>query len=97
VSDLTLTATMRVKPGEEERFLAAARQVLEPTRAEDGCVDYRLHQSADSPGSFIFYENWRSRDDLDRHMEAPHIRAFVAAIEPILEAPMELRAWNEIV
>jgi quinol monooxygenase YgiN len=96
VGDLTLTATMRVKPGEEGRFLAAARQVLEPTRAEAGCVDYRLHQSADDPAAFVFYENWRSRDDLDLHLETPHIRAFVAAIEPILEAPMELRTWHEI-
>jgi quinol monooxygenase YgiN len=96
MSALTLTALIRVKPGEEERFLEAARKVIEPTRAEAGCIDYRLHRGADSPATFIFYENWQSRGDLESHLETPHIQGFVASIEPILEAPIELTPWQEI-
>jgi quinol monooxygenase YgiN len=96
MSKLTLTANFLVQPGEEKRFLEAARKVLEPTRAESGCIDYRLHRSQDTPGAFVFYENWESRADLDRHLETPHIKGFVAEIEPILVAPIELSSWDEI-
>jgi quinol monooxygenase YgiN len=96
MSVLSVTAVIRVKPGEEEPFLEAGRRVLEPTRREEGCVDYRLHRSTESPGMFVFYENWRSRDDLDRHLETPHIQGFITAIDPMLEAPIELSYWEEI-
>jgi quinol monooxygenase YgiN len=97
MSALTVTAVITVRPGEEERFLDAARQVIGPTRAEEGCVDYRLHRHDERPGTFVFYEIWRSSGDLDQHMETPHIKAFIAAIGPLLDGEIDLQRWREVV
>jgi quinol monooxygenase YgiN len=45
-----------------------------PTRAEAGCVNYDYHVDVEDPNVFVFYESWRSRDDLDAHLKAPHLR-----------------------
>jgi quinol monooxygenase YgiN len=93
---LTLTAVIRVREGCEERFLAAAFAVIPPTRAEAGCVEYRLHRNDERPGTFSFYEIWRTDEDLDHHMKTPHIAAFIAAIEPILDSEIALERWRAV-
>jgi len=36
-------------------------------------VDYDLHQSVDEKTLFMFYKNWHSKDDLDKHFNSPTI------------------------
>jgi quinol monooxygenase YgiN len=40
-----------------------------PTRAEPACINYDFHVEANDPNVFMFYENWRSKDDLDAHLQ----------------------------
>lgn len=93
---VTVTAFFRVRAGDESRFLEAAEEVARTTRAEDGCVEYRLHRHRERPGSFALYENWRSQSDLDGHLASPHIRVFLGAVEPILDEEIAVDLWNEI-
>lgn len=97
MSALTLMAFIQVRPGNEDAFLAAAREVVPATRAEEGCVEYRLHRHDDRPGAFSFYEIWRTDGDLDLHMKTPHIERFIAAIEPLLEGEIVLERWREVI
>lgn len=32
---------------------------------------------------FIFYENWRSQQDLDEHLEQPYLKEFVEKAEDL--------------
>lgn len=93
---LTLTATIHVREGSEEQFLAAASAVIPPTRTEPGCIEYQLHRHDQHPGTFSFYEIWRTDEDLDHHMETPHIAVFIAAIEPILASEITLERWRAV-
>ncbi len=34
--------------------------------------------SNEDPGTFIFYENWRTKAEWDQHMKSPHLTAFAA-------------------
>ncbi|GAA2120712.1 hypothetical protein GCM10009727_05630 [Actinomadura napierensis] len=59
---------------------------MEPTRKEDGNLEYHLHEQPD--GRFFLYEVWRSQEDLDRHNEYPPLREFLDNIlEYLEEAP----------
>lgn len=77
---LTVIARIKVKPGAEQRFIDAAGPLIEATRAEAGCALYELSQSNETPGHFVFYEKWADQAALDRHMEMPHIKAFIDAL-----------------
>lgn len=63
---------------------------MKPTREEEGCVEYHLHVSDDDPNQFIFYENWRSRPDLDVHLKTPLLAAFGSRTD-LLEKPVDMR------
>lgn len=80
MSEIRVVATIPVKPGSEDVIRAALNTLVTATREEDGCVSYDLFESAAAPGTFVTIESWRSQEDLDAHLQAPHVgEAFAAA------------------
>ena len=74
---LTVIARLKAKSGREGDLADLCRGLVEPTRAEKGCITYDLHRSHDDPGLFMFTESWESRPLWEDHMKSPHLAAFV--------------------
>src|ERR1700730_5437578 len=72
---LSVVAQLKARPGKEDELRRVLLTLIEPTRAEEGCVHYDLHVHATDPSRFVFYENWTSREHLDRHLSSPHLTA----------------------
>jgi quinol monooxygenase YgiN len=94
---LTVVAEMVAKPGKGDELKRHLLALVEPTRKEAGCVQYDLHQSTSQPERFVFYENWRSRDSLDRHLQTPHMVAFGGVAEQLLSEPARILTYTRIV
>jgi len=91
---LTIIAHARAKPGKEAQAREILQALVVPTRLEEGCIDYDLHQSAEDPSSFVFYENWTSPEALEAHAKSPHITHFRSiCAESLLEPPV-LSKWK---
>ena len=93
---LTVVAEMSAKPGREAELRQELLKLVEPTRAEEGCIQYDLHEGSSEPGRFVFYENWRSREDLDRHLKTPHLTAFGGRAEELLAEPARILTYYRI-
>ncbi len=83
---VTVVAILRCKTGNAELVRAELLRLLEPTRTEDGCLNYDLFENPQDPDLFIFHENWESDQDLDRHLESAHILSCLGVIQPLLES-----------
>ena len=83
---LTILAQITAVPGKEDLIRSELEKLVEPTRAEAGCLQYDLHQDNENPGFFVFYENWESRELWQAHMNAPHLAAHRAATEGAVAA-----------
>ena len=77
----------------EELYQILAAQVA-PTRAEPGCINYDFHVDAEDPNVFVFYENWRSKADLDAHLEMPHLRPLFGRLDELLARPVEIKFYT---
>ncbi len=86
MAHLTVVATLKARPGEEEALLAMLRALIAPTRAEPGCIAYELHRSDEEPGTFLFDEVWESRPLWEAHMQSPHLAAFGEANGTVVES-----------
>ena len=53
-----------IKPESREAFLAAARDVIAQTRREPGSLGYSCYEDIAERNVFIFYEEWRAKEDL---------------------------------
>lgn len=93
---VTVVARIKAKPGMEERVKQELLSLVNPTRSEAGCINYDLHQSTDDRSIFLFYENWTSKEDLDKHIEMPYLKAFLEKAEGILAEPAEITLWEMI-
>lgn len=82
-----LVVRFTVHAGAEARFddlMAATARMIRETEPET--LIYAIHQVDDAPRVRVFYELYRNREAFDVHNEQPHIRAFLNAREPMLEA-----------
>jgi quinol monooxygenase YgiN len=68
----------------EQQFLSAAKNVIEESRKEVGCLVYSLHESEQDPQQFVFYELFKSDTDLQAHRKSKHVVDFLKTINPIL-------------
>jgi quinol monooxygenase YgiN len=93
---VTVVARVRAKMGKEDIVLQELLRMVEETRKEQGCINYDLHISADSPGSFLFYENWQSLAHLDRHAQSAHIQNFRARSTELLEEPTQVMLFEKV-
>ena len=85
MSLLTIVAKLVAKKESVESVKSELLKLIAPTRNEDGCIDYRLHQDNVDPAIFVFYENWESAACLEKHMKSDHYKAYVRAVDGLLE------------
>ncbi len=93
---VTVLARIKAKPGMETQLRDELLSLVGPTHCEEGCINYDLHQSDEDPSHFIFYENWKSREDLDQHLEKPYIQKFLGKADEILAEPVEITLFTRI-
>lgn len=94
MSEITVVARARIRPGHEEEAERALRANAEASRCEGGCVSYSVLRGDD--GVFMTVERWRTRADADQHMTTPHVQALLGTIGPWLAEPPEITVMREV-
>lgn len=89
-----VVARLVAKEGQEEALGAELVGLLEPTRAEPGCVRYELWRNAADPREFTFVEEWASGEALEGHFETPHVRGALARFPDLLDGELDLRQYD---
>ena len=94
---VTVVVRLKAKAGKEAQVRQELFNLLAPTRAERGCINFDMHQAPSDPSLFLFHENWTSEEDLKRHFETPHITRWVKLAETLLAEPLDLTRWRKVI
>jgi len=86
VAQLTIVANIIAKPEHIDLVKVQLIKLIETTRAEQGCINYDLHQNNDNPAHFMFYENWQTRQLWQAHMNNQHLQDYVEAVDGAIES-----------
>jgi quinol monooxygenase YgiN len=65
--------------------------VAQASRAEEGCLSYRLYEDTETENEFVFVEEWESEEALQRHFRTPHIAQFMRAIPAAVAAAPDVK------
>lgn len=68
--------------------------IVEPTRAEDGCIAYELFQNNSDPTAFTFVEEWTDDAALDAHLESRHLLEAGIKLGDLLAAEPDIRRYT---
>ena len=83
---LTIVAKILAKPEKNELVKNELLKLIPATLAEEGCINYDLHQDNENENLFLFYENWESRELWQKHMNNTHLEAYSKATEGAVDS-----------
>ena len=81
MAKLTIVANIKAHEDKIELVKAELLKLINITRAEEGCINYDLHQDNENPAHFMFFENWETRELWQTHMGNQHLQDYMAATE----------------
>jgi quinol monooxygenase YgiN len=93
---ITVLASIQAKPEKQDEVKRELLKIVEQTHAEEGCIQFDLHQSINDPYEFRLSEMWISQEALDEHLKKPYIKNFLDKSEELLVKPPDISLWKMI-
>jgi quinol monooxygenase YgiN len=93
---VSLIAFQYAKPEKRDELKNELMGLLDATRKEPGCIAYELHNLADDPSVFVFYEAWESQQALDDHFNAASFQEFWGRRMDYLTRDVEIKFLSSL-
>ena len=91
---IVLAGRYKIKPEKREHFFELANPGLEQTRQEPGNISYSFYEESGVPNSFIYFEEWQSREALKEHLEKPYIQPLLAEFADLVDGEADVRVYD---
>ena len=78
---IVLVARLKVKENAVEDAKKAALAIVADSRAEEGNINYDIHQAIDDPTVFVWHETWADKAAIDEHFETTFFKDFFAKVQ----------------
>lgn len=85
MSKLTIIANIKAKSDKIDLVKTELEKLIDVTSAEEGCINYDLHQDNQNPAHFLFFENWKSRELWQAHMKGQPLKDYTTATDGAIE------------
>jgi quinol monooxygenase YgiN len=92
---LNIVARIMPRPEHRDHALAAIRAIVEQTRAEPGCIEFRVNQCQAS-GDVILYEEWRDEEAFTFHHSQSYTRSVMEAYAQWLRQEPEITRLDPV-
>ena len=92
----TVIVILEAKQGKEKELESALQAVVQPSRSEQTCLEYRLHKNKDNASQFILYEIWESLEKHQEQFTKPYIKSFADKLEDLIAVPYQAFSAEQI-
>ena len=93
---LHVVARAIARAGEESRVREQFEALVEPTRAEPGCLRYELFVHEENPAEFLFVQEYEDEAAFEAHLASKHITAMLEVVLPLLAKPPDIRQYRRL-
>ncbi len=76
---IVITGRAQIATDKRDAFRTVAERQVTLSREEAGCLNYGYYEDAMSPGTFLFYEEWKDQAAVDFHFAQSYCLEFMAA------------------
>jgi quinol monooxygenase YgiN len=91
---LIIEGWLHFAPGEIDKFLIAAQQMVVETRKEQGCLHYAFARDMNDPDILRISERWTDDAALQAHSTSPHMAAFGAGLAQVERLGADVRLYS---
>ncbi len=87
---IVLVARLKVKDDAVEEAKKATLEIVAASRAEEGNLNYDIHQAIDDPTVFVWHETWKNKAAIDEHFETEFFKEFFAKVSEFAAEPPQI-------
>jgi quinol monooxygenase YgiN len=88
---IVVVGRVRTDSDKRAELVRLGQAIAAASRAEAGCLSYRLYEDTETENDFVFVEEWEDSAALQRHFATPHIGEFMRAIPAAMVAPPDVK------
>jgi quinol monooxygenase YgiN len=70
-----------VQPKKKSDAIRAIRMITGPTTTQPDCMSCQLYSDVEDRDSIVLFEQWKSREGLERHIRSDEFRKILAVME----------------
>lgn len=90
-----IVAEMKLKEGCKAKVLEMAKELIEKSQAEAGCIDYILFQDRTDENTVTFIEAWQDDAAIEIHNNSDHYTTIVPKLGECVEASI-VKLYDEL-
>lgn len=79
-----------------EKVLELAKELIETTVKEDGCIKYEMYQDEKNPCVLIMIEEWETIETLNNHMSSEHFKKIVPQMNECMNQKAEVNICKKV-
>jgi quinol monooxygenase YgiN len=83
---ISIIAKNIVKEGKAEEFKAVAKELIEKSREEAGCIAYDLNVDINNENILTFIEEWKDKEAIELHNNSIHFKTIVPKLGELRES-----------
>ena len=84
------------RPNADRKLLAELMLILEPMRAEAGCIGIHLHESLRDPLAFVIHSTWVDGGAFEARVALPQMVRFLGVVGDLVVHPVRAVRTNEV-
>ncbi len=88
---IVVVGRVRTDADKREQLIKLGQAVALASRAEPGCISYRLYEDTEAENDFVFVEEWETDQALRQHFTTSHIAAFMKEIPATIVASPDVQ------
>ena len=92
---IKVVAKSTVKEECINEYIRIAKDLVEATQKEEGCIFYSLHQDVNDPTVLTCIETWTNQEALDRHLQSDHIKTIVPKLRE-MRLTSEMNVYRDL-
>jgi quinol monooxygenase YgiN len=86
----SVIAEVRAKPGKADELRAATLPLIALVRSDPNNLVYFLQENRETPGHFVFYEIFASREHFEAHNDMPYVKEWFAKLPSLAEGGVKV-------
>lgn len=91
---IKIVAKAVVVSSKREAYLEVARELIDASRKEPGCISYGLYQDMSNPNVLTFIEEWEDLEAIENHNRSPHFTAICPKLGEYRVGPAEVTRYQ---
>jgi Uncharacterized conserved protein len=93
---IKIVAKSVIKNGQTEKYLILAKELVDKSRKEEGCISYSLFQDINDNSIFTFIEEWQDKESINFHNNSEHFTRIVPLLGKLRVGNGEVNLYKEI-